>query len=55
METALHTYTTAVSIGRPILHQPVGLPLFTNGPDNAKENANDNNRRRGRCWGQVPG
>jgi hypothetical protein len=36
------------------LHQPVGLPLVTNGPDNAKPNANNDVYRRGRFWGQPP-
>ena len=53
MEIVLQTITTIVATSRPALHQPVGLPLVTNGPDNA--NANDNtNYHGGRSWGQQP-
>mgnify|MGYP005671395933 CR=1 FL=1 len=55
METVSHSITTIVAATRPALHQPVGLPLVTNGPDNANDNTNDHfNHRRGRCWGQRP-
>jgi hypothetical protein len=53
MEIVLQTITTIVATSRLALHQSVGLPLVTNGPDNA--NANDNsNHQRGRSWGQRP-
>ena len=37
------------SAAHPALHRPVGLPLVTNGPDNADLNAN--HLVRGRCGG----
>ena len=39
---------------RPALHQPVDLPLVTNGPDNAINNANANAQQRGRNRGIGP-
>jgi hypothetical protein len=41
------------SITYPALHRPVGLPLVTNGPDNANLNAKDD-PVRGRCEGHRP-
>jgi hypothetical protein len=39
----------------PVLHKPVGLPLVTNGPDNANANNNiNNNHWRGRCGNLLP-
>jgi hypothetical protein len=37
----------------PALHRPVGLPLVTNGPDNANLNAKCD-PVRGRCEGHRP-
>jgi hypothetical protein len=55
METILHNTLTIVAANRPGLHQPVGLPLVTNGPDDAFDNANDNiNHQRGRSWSRRP-
>lgn len=51
MESYPHLTTANAEAGRPCLHQPVGLPLVTNGPDNANNNANDDiHRECGRCW-----
>ncbi len=44
---------TELALQYPALHQPVGLPLVTNGPDNANANDNDN-RQGGRCWSLQP-
>jgi len=46
----LHQITKVAAIIRPVLHQPVGLPLVTNGPDNT----NNFNYWRVRCWSQRP-
>ncbi len=51
MEIVLQTITTIVATSRLALHQPVGLPLVTNGPENANANSN---HQRGRSWGQRP-
>jgi len=40
------------SAAHPALHRPVGLPLVTNGPDNA--NLNAYHRVRGRCGSNRP-
>ena len=51
MASSSHMTRITPEAGRPCLHQPVGLPLVTNGPDNANNNANnDFNRECGRCW-----
>ncbi len=51
MENRLHLTTANAEASRPGLHQPVGLPLVTNGPDSVDNNANnDTHRDCGRCW-----
>jgi hypothetical protein len=51
MESSCRLTIATAAAGRSYLHQPVGLPLVTNGPDNANNNANnDFNRECGRCW-----
>ncbi len=51
----MYTKLTIAATRRLALHQPEGLPLVTNGPDNVNANANNNDdHRRGRCCGQRP-
>ncbi|MBN1315961.1 MAG: hypothetical protein JXA42_10850 [Anaerolineales bacterium] len=50
----MQDHANAVTSRIPELCKPVGLPLVTNGPDNANANNNiNNNHWRGRC-GNLP-
>jgi hypothetical protein len=55
MEMTLLTTTISVAATRPALHQPVGLPLVTNGPDSAADmDSEDTDHRCGCSWSQRP-